>query len=178
MDMSFCPAKEARIGPYAFVPSEQFPPLCLMQVEVWSICLQIETDLADGRDKQPLLCRRPGRYGFSFPFLLHHTRYAEKGESKFYELLLQPKGIELKLFITLGQPLAIVDLVISGLGISVFPLWAVTSKLQEGALAARPISRKGVLLTWRALFMKDNNTPVYQKEIIRMMQRADIISQV
>ena len=79
---------------------------------------------------------------------------------------------------TVGQPLAIVDLVISGLGISVFPLWAVTSKLQEGVLAARPISRKGVPLTWRALFMKGNNTPVYQKEIIRMMQRADIISQV
>ena len=104
--------------------------------------------------------------------------HAEKGESKFYELLLQPKGIEPKRFMTVGQPLAIVDLVISGLGISVFPLWAVTSKLQEGVLAARPISRKGVPLTWRALFMKGNNTPVYQKEIIRMMQRADIISQV
>ena len=104
--------------------------------------------------------------------------HAEKEESKFYELMLQPKGIEPKRFMTVGQPLAIVELVASGLGISVFPLWAVTSALKEDTLEARPISRKGVPLTWRALFMKGNNTPIYQKEIIRMMQRANIISQV
>ncbi len=103
--------------------------------------------------------------------------HAEKGESKFYELLLQPKGIEPKRFMTVGQPLAIVDLVVSGLGISIFPLWAVTSALEAGTLVARPISKKGVPLTWRALFMKGNNTPIYQKEIIRMMQRTNIISQ-
>jgi len=64
-----------------------------------------------------------------------------------------------------------------GLGISIFPLWAVTSALETGTLVARPISKKGVPLTWRALFMKGNNTPIYQKEIIRMMQRTNIISQ-
>ena len=37
--------------------------------------------------------------------------HAEKGGSKFYELLLQPEGIEPKRFMTVGQPPAIVDLV-------------------------------------------------------------------
>ncbi len=104
--------------------------------------------------------------------------HAEKGESKFYELLLQPKGIEPKRFMTVGQPLAIVELVVSGLGVSVFPLWAVTSTLETGALVAKPISREGVPLTWRALFMKGNNIPIYQNEFIKMMQRANVISQV
>jgi len=104
--------------------------------------------------------------------------HAEKGESKFYELLLQPKGIEPKRFMTVGQPLAIVELVVSGLGVSVFPLWAVTSTLETGALIAKPISREGVPLTWRALFMKGNNIPNYQNEFIKMMQRANVISQV
>jgi LysR family transcriptional regulator, regulator for metE and metH len=98
--------------------------------------------------------------------------HAEKGESKFYELLLQPKGIEPKRFMTVGQPQAIVELVISGLGVSVFPLWAVTGAIDAGSLIAKPISRNGVPLTWRALFLKGNNMPIYQKELIRMMQRV------
>jgi len=104
--------------------------------------------------------------------------HVEKGESKLYELLLQPKGVEPKRFMTVGQPLAIVELVIAGLGVSVFPFWAVASTLEAGSLVARPISRGGVPLTWRALFVKGNNIPIYQDEFIKMMQRANVISHV
>ena len=104
--------------------------------------------------------------------------HAEKGESKFYELLLQPKGVEPKRFMTVGQPLAIVELVIAGLGVGVFPLWAVRSTLKAGTLVARPISREGVPLTWRAFFVKGDNIPTYQNEFIKMMQRANVVSQV
>lgn len=104
--------------------------------------------------------------------------HAEKEESRFYELLLKPKGIEPKRFMTVGQPLAIMELVTAGLGVSVFPLWAVTSTLDANELVARPICRGGVPLTWRAICLKGNNMPVYQKEFIKMMQRASVSSQV
>lgn len=57
-----------------------------------------------------------------------------KRASKFYELQLRPKGIEPKRFMTVGQLQAIVELVISGVGVSIFPMWAVTSVLETGTL--------------------------------------------
>ena len=122
----------------------------------------------------PLTCRKHVRLqDFHGENLISH---AEKNESKFYELLLQPGGIEPKRFMTVGQPLAILELVISGLGVSVFPLWAIDSTLKRGTLAARPISRKGIPLTWRAVYMKSNNIPIHQREFIKMIQKADIIN--
>ena len=106
---------------------------------------------------------------------LNMISHAEKEESKFYELFLQPNKIEPKRFMTVGQPLAIVELVASGLGVSVFPLWAVTSAVAEGKLVARKISQKGVPLTWRAQFLRVNNTPVYQREFVRMLQNVDVV---
>ncbi len=101
--------------------------------------------------------------------------HVEKRESRFYELLLQPEGIEPKCFMTVGQPLAIIELVLAGLGVSVFPLWAVADAVETGSLVARPISKKGVPLTWKAQFLKTNNMPVHHKEFIRMMQKKNVV---
>jgi LysR family transcriptional regulator for metE and metH len=101
--------------------------------------------------------------------------HANKEDSRFYELFLQPKGIEPKRFMTVGQPQAIVELVTAGLGVSVFPLWAVRGRVEAGTLAALPITGSGVPLIWQALFLQGNNVPVYQQECIRMMQRLDIV---
>lgn len=103
--------------------------------------------------------------------------HAEKRESKVYELLLQPKGIEPKRFMSVGQPQAIVELVMAGLGVSIFPLWAITSAVETGGLVARPISRNGIPLTWNALSLKGNNTPIYQQEFVRMIREMNIAAQ-
>ncbi len=100
--------------------------------------------------------------------------HAEKEESRFYQLVLQPRDIKPKRFMTVGQPQAIVELVASGFGTSVFPLWAVQSALETNALIARPISRNGVPLTWKAVFLKNSNMPVFQEEFINMMKNMDM----
>jgi DNA-binding transcriptional LysR family regulator len=48
---------------------------------------------------------------------------------------------------SVGQHQAILELVASGFGTSVFPLWAIKSVLETNALIARPISRNGISVT-------------------------------
>lgn len=100
--------------------------------------------------------------------------HAELAESKFYHLLLKPKGIEPKKFMTVGQPQAIVELVAAGIGVGIFPRWALTSALRNNMFTARPITRRGLPLTWSAVFLKNANMPVYQKEFVNMVKRMNI----
>ncbi len=100
--------------------------------------------------------------------------YAEKEESKFYQLVLQPRDIKPKRFMSVGQHQAILELVASGFGTSVFPLWAIKSDLETNALIARPITRNGISVTWKAVFMKNSNMPVFQTEFINMIKKIDI----
>lgn len=104
--------------------------------------------------------------------LISHT---EKDQSKLYELLLQPQGVEPERFMTVGQPQAIVELVTSGFGVGVFPLWAITSAVEAGTVAAKPITKSGISLTWAALSLHSNNLPLYQQEFVRMMQKKKVL---
>ncbi|MEW6501191.1 MAG: LysR family transcriptional regulator [Thermodesulfobacteriota bacterium] len=101
--------------------------------------------------------------------------HAEKEESRFYQLVLRPRGIEPRRFMTVVQPQAIVELVASGFGVGIFPLWAAKSMLaSSGPLVSRPISEQGFPLTWKAVFLKNDNMPRFQREFIEMTRRMDI----
>jgi LysR family transcriptional regulator for metE and metH len=101
--------------------------------------------------------------------------HAEKAHSKFYQLALSSRGIEPRRFMTVGQPQAIMEMVASGFGCSIFPMWAVQSALAANALIARPITKCGVPLTWNAVFLKNGNMPVFQKEFITMVKKTNPI---
>jgi DNA-binding transcriptional LysR family regulator len=73
-----------------------------------------------------------------------------------------------------GQPLAIIEMVASGFGISVFPRWAVRSTLEGDGITARPITRNGFPLTWQAAFLKNNQIPLSQKEFINIVSKMNI----
>lgn len=107
----------------------------------------------------------------------HLISHAELTESKFYHLMLKPKGIEPKKFMTVGQPQAIIELVAAGIGVGIFPRWALTSAFKNHSLIALPITKSGLPLTWSAVFLKNANMPVYQKEFVNMMKRMDIAGQ-
>jgi LysR family transcriptional regulator for metE and metH len=100
--------------------------------------------------------------------------HAEKARSKFYQHVLRPKGIEPAGLMTIGTPNAIVALVAAGFGLSVFPAWAVQSAVAAGTVCARPITRGGLPLTWRAVFQKESRMPVYQQAFIQIITQMDL----
>jgi len=100
--------------------------------------------------------------------------HAEKEASRFYQHYLKSRGVEPKRFMTVGQPHAIVEMVASGFGLGVFPRWAICSSLETNCIAARPIGKSGLPVTWYAAFLKNSQIQVYQQEFINIISKQKI----
>ncbi|MDJ0783876.1 MAG: LysR family transcriptional regulator [Desulfosarcinaceae bacterium] len=95
--------------------------------------------------------------------------HAERERTKFYRYVLRPKGIEPAGLMTVGAPNAIVAMVAAGFGLSVFPDWAIRSAVTAGTVSARPITRGGLPLTWRAVYLTESRSPTYQQAFIQII---------
>jgi LysR family transcriptional regulator for metE and metH len=96
--------------------------------------------------------------------------HAEKDKNKFYQLGLKPKGVEPRRFMTVGHPVAIIEMVASGFGLSIFPRWAISS-FETDTITARPISKNGLPLTWTAAYLNNSQLPVFQAEFINIVRQ-------
>lgn len=103
--------------------------------------------------------------------------HADKGRHRFYQQVLKPQGVEPQRIMHVGAPQAIIDMVVAGFGIAIFPRWAVSEALQSWRLVARPITRRGFPLTWHAVHLNHNNIPVYQQEFIKSISRLKVTEQ-
>ncbi len=101
----------------------------------------------------------------------------DKSRNRFYQQILKPKSIEPKKFMNIGAPQAILEMVTAGLGISIFPRWAVTEALKTWKIVARAITPNGFPLTWHAAFLNHNNIPIYQQEFIRSISGLNVTEQ-
>lgn len=120
----------------------------------------------------PLAARSWVRYeDFGTFNLISHS---EKGTSRFYQLVLKPRGLAPKRFMTVGQPHAIVEMVAAGFGLGVFPRWALNSSLEANGITARPITQSGLPVTWYAIFLKNHQVPIFQQEFINIISKMNI----
>ncbi len=103
--------------------------------------------------------------------------HADKGKNRFYQQVLKPQGIEPKRIMNVGAPQAILEMVIAGFGISIFPRWAVAEAMKTWDIVALPITSKGFALTWHAIYLNHSNIPIYQQEFIRNISRLNITEQ-
>jgi LysR family transcriptional regulator for metE and metH len=106
--------------------------------------------------------------------LISHT---DKSKNRFYQQVLKAQGIEPKRIMNVGAPQAILEMVIAGFGISIFPRWAVAEAIKTWQIVARPITPKGFPLTWNAVYLTHSNIPIYQQEFIRSISRLNITEQ-
>lgn len=99
--------------------------------------------------------------------------HAEKENNNFYQQALKTKDIEPRRYMTVGQPQAIIEMVASGFGVTVLPMWAVKSSIKTHRITTRPITRTGLPLTWIAAFLNNANMPIYQKEFINIIKKIN-----
>jgi LysR family transcriptional regulator for metE and metH len=103
--------------------------------------------------------------------------HAEKSKNRFYQQILKPQGIEPKKIMNVGAPQAIIEMVLAGFGISIFPRWAVAETVKTWPIVARPITPKGLPLTWHAVSLTNSHMPIYQQEFIRNISRLNVTGQ-
>ena len=95
--------------------------------------------------------------------------HAEKDKNRFYQGVLKPRGVEPKRLMTVGSPQAIMAMVAAGFGMSVFPAWAIRSTRETGGICTRPITKRGLPLTWSAVSLKNNHRPLFQREFVELI---------
>ncbi len=100
--------------------------------------------------------------------------HSDKEHNKFYQALLKPRGIHPKRFFNLSQPQAMIEMVAAGFGIAMFPRWAVRGVLEEHGLIERDITKGGLPLTWRAVFLPRRNIPLFYQEFANLVGRLNL----
>lgn len=100
--------------------------------------------------------------------------HAERGRNRFYQAVLKPQGVEPKRFLTVDQPQAMLEMVAAGLGIGIFPAWAVREAAESGKIVTRPLTEKGLGLYWQAVSLRSGNVPAFKEEFIRIIERLKI----
>jgi LysR family transcriptional regulator for metE and metH len=92
----------------------------------------------------------------------------------FYQQFLKPRGISPGRLMTVEDPYAVVEMVAAGFGMAMTPRWAIRSHLESGRIRAATVTRPGLFLTWQAMFLKSDPTPVFLREFIRLVGFAGI----
>lgn len=105
----------------------------------------------------------------------HLLIYSTPEENTVMQRVLLPAGIVPAKVTQVQLTEAIVELVKAGLGISVLATWAVAPHVESGALAARPLTRKGLRRQWSAARLRGQSAPAYLLEFEELLA-ADPLS--
>ena len=92
----------------------------------------------------------------------------------FHQKFLKPRGISHGRFMMVEDPYAVVEMVAAGFGITLAPMWTVHSQLESDRIRTASVTRPGLFLTWQAMFLRADPTPVFLREFIRMVAGAGI----
>jgi LysR family transcriptional regulator for metE and metH len=95
--------------------------------------------------------------------------HAEREKNRFYQALLKPEGIEPKRYLTVDQPQAMLEMVVAGLGIGIFPAWAVREAVENGRAVALPLTAQGIAVNWHAVSLPFGTVPIFQKEFVKII---------
>ncbi len=72
-----------------------------------------------------------------------------------------------------GQAQAILEMVAAGFGIGFYPRWAAQTSIDQKKIAARPLTKPGLSLTWAAAHLKDRDITLPQKEFIHIISKLN-----
>lgn len=100
--------------------------------------------------------------------------YPPKEESTLLTKVLEPAGIRPKKIQEVTLTEAIIELIIGGLGIAALPKWTVAPQLASGALVGVPLKPPGYKWNWSVAQLRDNRTPVYVQEFVRLLAKRPL----
>jgi LysR family transcriptional regulator, regulator for metE and metH len=102
--------------------------------------------------------------------------YPPRSESTLLTKILEPAGIQPRKIQEVLLTEVILEMVIGGLGIAALPRWAVGPQLSSGALIGVPLQPPGYRWQWSVAQLRDNHSPVYIQEFIRLLAERPILA--
>lgn len=95
--------------------------------------------------------------------------YRELEDSTAYKRVLRPAGLEPAGSMQVPLTEAMVELVRAGMGVAVVPRWSVWPHIDSGAVAASPVTRRGLVRQWYAATLRGDSTPAYLEDFTEML---------
>ncbi len=98
---------------------------------------------------------------------------SERGKDMFFKDALKFGNIAPKRSMIVGQAQAILEMVAAGFGIGFYPRWAAQTSIEQKKIAARPLTKPGLSMTWAAAHLKDRDITLPQKEFIHIISKLN-----
>jgi LysR family transcriptional regulator for metE and metH len=95
--------------------------------------------------------------------------YRSLEESTAYTRVLRPAGLEPAGHMVVPLSEAMVELARGGIGVAVMARWSVWPQIEARAVAAVPVTRRGLHRKWRAAVLASDDVPAYLDEFIEML---------
>ena len=102
--------------------------------------------------------------------------YPPKSDSTLLTKILEPAGIQPRKIQEVLLNEVILEMVIGGLGIAALPRWAVGPQIASGSLIGVPLQPPGYRWQWSVAQLRDNHSPVYVQEFIRLLAARPILA--
>ena len=102
--------------------------------------------------------------------------YPPKSDSTLLTKILEPAGIQPRKIQEVLLTEVILEMVIGGLGIAALPRWAVGPQIASGSLIGVPLQPPGYRWQWSVAQLRDNHSPVYVQEFIRLLAERPILA--
>jgi len=102
--------------------------------------------------------------------------YPPKSDSTLLTKVLDPAGIRPRKIREVLVTEVILEMVIGGLGIAALPRWAVRPQLASGALIGVPLQPPGYKWEWSVAQLRENNSPAYVEEFIRLLADRSMLA--
>jgi LysR family transcriptional regulator, regulator for metE and metH len=100
--------------------------------------------------------------------------YPPKEESTLLNEILAPVGVWPRRIQEVTLTEAIIEMVKGGLGVAAMARWAVAPQLASGAVIGLPLTATGFHRTWSAAQLRDQHSPAYLQEFIRLLAEHPI----
>jgi len=100
--------------------------------------------------------------------------YPPKEDSALLQKFLAPKGITPRKIHEVILTDVIIEMVRGGLGIAALARWAVAPQLDSGAVVGLPLTQQGFRRTWSAAQLRNQCSPLYVEEFIRVLAEHPI----
>jgi LysR family transcriptional regulator for metE and metH len=104
--------------------------------------------------------------------------YPPKTDSTLLMKILEPAGVQPRKIQEVLLTEVILEMVIGGLGIAALPRWAAGPQLASGALVGVPLQPPGYKWQWSVAQLRDNHSPVYVQEFIRLLADGPMLADV
>lgn len=103
--------------------------------------------------------------------------YPPKEESTLVTKILEPAGIHPRKIQEVRLTEAIVEMVAGGLGIAGLPTWTMAPQLASRAVIGVPLKPPGCRWKWSVAQLRDNRTPAYMQEFIRILAKRPLYAE-